>query len=183
MLTLDQFKTGGEGSLTHLKEELSTLRTGRANAGILDGITFEAYGARMDLKSTASITVPDARTITIEPWDKTLLKEIEKAIQLANIGINPINDGTKIRLPLPPMTEESRKDLIKVVSQKQEQARISVRRARDEMKEKITAAEKEKTLTEDEKFRLHKELDELSKAYNDKIKAMGDEKEKEIMTI
>lgn len=183
MLTLDQFKTGAEGSLAHLKEELGTLRTGRANASIVEGITLEAYGSRMDLKSTASITVPDARTITIEPWDKSLLKEIEKAIQLANIGINPINDGTKIRLPLPPMTEESRKDLIKVVSQKQEQARISVRRARDEMKEKIIAAEEENSITEDIKFRLHKELDELSKAYNDKIKAMGDEKEKEIMTI
>lgn len=183
MITLDNFKKNAQDTIEYLKDELLALRTGRANASLVEGITFEAYGTRMDVKSCASITAPDARTITIEPWDKTLLKEIEKAILVANIGINPINDGTKIRLPLPAMTEESRKNLIKISSQKLEDARISVRRARDDMKDKIIAEEKANGLTEDDKYNLQKELDEVTKDYNDKIKVLGDEKEKDIMTI
>ena len=166
-----------------LKTDFDHLRTGRANASILDLVQVEAYGAMTPLKGMASITIPDSKTIAIEPWDKSILKEIEKAIAAANFGLQPVNDGKAVRLVMPPMTEEFRKELIKVVNQKMEQARIALRQLRDQIRDKIFAEEKAKTMGEDERFRLQEKLDKQSKDFNDKIKVMGEEKEKEIMTI
>lgn len=183
MINLDSHRQDFNKLLDHLKTELLALRTGRANAAILDIVQVEAYGQRMPLKGVASISIPDPRTIVIEPWDKTILKEVEKAIIEAKIGLNPINEGRLIRLPLPSLTEESRQEIIKILNQKLEQTRIAIRQLRDGIREKIIQEEKQKLMGEDQRFKLQQKLDEITKEYNDKIKAMGGEKEKEIMTV
>lgn len=183
MINLDTHTVYFNKIMDHLKTELGSLRTGRANAVILDAVQVEAYGQRLSLKGVASITIADARTLVVEPWDKNLLKEVEKAIVEAKIGLNPVNEGKLLRLPLPVLTEESRRDLLKVLGQKLEQARISIRRLRDNIRDEIMKEEKEKKIGEDQRFKLQQKLDETSKEYNDKIKTMGEEKEKEIMTI
>lgn len=183
MLNLETFRPQFTKILDHLKNELGSLRTGRANAAILDSVQVQVYGQSMPLKGIASISVPDARTIAVEPWDKSILKDVEKAIVEARLGVNPVNEGQLIRLPMPSLTEESRKDLIKVLNQKLENARITTRQQRDAVREKIVQEEKEKLIGEDQRFRLQQKLDEMVKEMNDKIKAMGEEKEKEIMTV
>ncbi|HBX16211.1 MAG: Ribosome-recycling factor [Candidatus Magasanikbacteria bacterium GW2011_GWC2_41_17] len=183
MLNLETFRPQFTKILDHLKVELGSLRTGRANAAILDTVQVQVYGQSMLLKSVSSISVPDARTITVEPWDKSILKDVEKAILDAKLGVNPVNEGQLIRLPMPSLTEESRKDLLKILNQKLEHARITTRQQRDTVRDKIVQEEKEKLIGEDQRFRLQQKLDEMVKEINDKIKAMGEEKEKEIMTV
>jgi ribosome recycling factor len=163
--------------------EISTIRSGRAHPGILDNITVSAYGVKTPIAQLATINVPDARSLTIQPWDRGVLSEIEKAIREANIGINPVNEGTLIRLVVPQLTEETRKNLVKVLNQKLENARISIRQVRDKVKEEINKAEKDKEITEDNKFALLKKLDEKTTEYNNKVKEIGEKKEVEIMTI
>lgn len=183
MVNLETFTADFTKIMERFKGDLDQLRTGRANASILDMVMVEAYGSRTALKGLASVAVPDARTLTVEPWDKSILKEVEKAIVEANIGLNPINDGRLIRLVMPAMTEESRKNLLKVMGQKAESARISVRQLRDNIRDKVVAEEKAKTLNEDQRFQMQEKLDKTVKDYNDKIKLMAEAKEKEIMTI
>ncbi len=169
--------------LERLKSELGGLRTGRANAAVLEPVVVEAYGSRLPLKSVASITVPDAKTLAVEPWDKNLFKEVEKGIIEANLGLNPINDGRVLRLSIPAMTEENRRALIKILGAKLEERRVELRLLRDSLREKIFAAEKEKLMGEDERYRLLERLDELTRQSTDKIKRLGEGKEQEIMTI
>ncbi|MEK9151947.1 MAG: ribosome recycling factor [Patescibacteria group bacterium] len=166
-----------------LKEDLSTLRTGRANPAMVEKVSVEAYGSRMDLVSMASITVPDARTLVIEPWDKSLLKDLERGLIDAKLGINPVIQGNLIRMVMPPPTEESRRALAKMMNEKLEQARIGLRNIREKAKAGIVEAEKEKAISEDEKYRYLEELDKLAAGFNERIKTIGADKEKEIMTI
>lgn len=182
-MNLNEHKEAFEKVLEHLKKELSSLRTGRATPALVEDLVVDAYESKMQLKSLASITTSDARTIIIEPWDKTVLKNIEKAISEAKIGLNPVVDGTLIRLSMPQLTEESRKELIKVAQKKLEEARAAVRRAREEVKSEILKSEENKEINEDERFKLQDKLDEMTREYNDKIKGMGEEKEREIMTV
>jgi ribosome recycling factor len=170
-------------SVEMLRTDLSSLRVGRANPLMVENISVEAYGARTPLKQMASITVPEARTLLIMPWDKSVAKDIEKAIIVANIGINPVNEGSQIRLTVPQLTEESRRELVKSVGEKMEKTRIAIRQLRDTVRDEISTAEKNKDITEDDKFNLQKKLDEIVKDYNEKIKKLGDDKEAEIMTI
>lgn len=170
-------------AVDHLKGELASLRTGRANASLVENILVEAYGVKTPIRGLANITVPDAKTLVIEPWDKSVIKDMEKAIQMANTGINPVNEGTKIRLSMPQMTEENRKEMIKILGQKLELARISLRNVREAVKDEITKAEKDKEIGEDEKFRFQEELDNFVKEKNDEVKEIGEKKEKELMTI
>lgn len=180
---INQFQPQFQQPLDHLKTELSSLRTGRANPTVVEGVMVEAYGARQPLVGLASITVPDARTIAIEPWDKSLIKDIERGILEAKIGLTPTVQGNTVRLFLPALTEETRKNLIKVMNEKLEQARIGVRGVREAAKAEILKAEKEKRVAEDEKYKLLEQLDKVAAGYNDRIKHMGAEKEVEIMTI
>lgn len=169
--------------IQHLQQELSAIRTGRANAAILDGVQIEAYGSMMDLKGVASVSVPDAKTITIEPWDKTNLHAIEVAIQKSDIGINPVNDGKLIRLSMPQMTEESRKQLVKVMKEKLEEARVAVRQVREKIRGEIAAQEKTNGMPEDERFKLQDELEKFVKEVIEQVEATGKKKEDEIMTV
>ncbi len=170
-------------SVDFFKKDISGLRTGRANPSILDGIYVEAYGSKTALVGLASISVPEARSIVIAPWDKTISKDIEKAITAANLGINPVNEGDKIRLVVPQLTEENRKALVKKLNEKMETAKIALRQIRDQIKESIESAFKNKNITEDDKFRFFKELDEEISRQNDELKKIKDKKEEEIMTI
>lgn len=171
------------GIIEFLKSDLATLRTGRASAAMLDMITVEAYGSRQPVKSVASISVSDAKTIVLEPWDKSLMAPVEKGVRDSGLGINPVNDGRVIRLILPELTSERRQELVKILHQKLEQARISVRKIREDVRALILAEEKAKTIGEDEKFRLQEELEKMVKDYNDEIKKIGENKEKEITTV
>lgn len=166
-----------------LKSDISQLRTGRASTALVEGIMVEAYGTRQPLKATATIIVADPKTINIEPWDKSLLQAIEKGVRDSGVGINPVNDGRIIRLALPELTTERRAELIKVLHQKLEHARISIRKVREEAREMIQLEEKEKSITEDDKFRLQEDLEKMVKNYNDEIQKIGDVKEKEITTV
>ena len=172
-----------EKIIEHGKGELSGLRTGRAHSSMVTDVLVMAYGVSQPVKALAAITVPDPRTITVEPWDKSILGDVERGLRDAGLGFNPASDGKVIRIPLPQMTEESRREVLKVLGQKLEQCRISVRQVRDKIREEVQEQEKEKKMSEDEKYALQEQLDETVKEYNERIKTMGDEKEKEIMTV
>ncbi|MDD4900572.1 MAG: ribosome recycling factor [Patescibacteria group bacterium] len=170
-------------TIDFFKKDISALRTGRANPAILDGVLVEAYGAKTPILGLASVSVPEARSIVISPWDKSIIKDVERAIVAADLGINPVNEGDKIRLVVPQLTEENRHELVKKLSEKMEVSRISLRQTRDEIKELIEAAFKNKAINEDDKFRFFKELDEEISRKNDELKKIKDKKEEEIMTI
>ncbi|MBT3817513.1 MAG: ribosome recycling factor [Candidatus Magasanikbacteria bacterium] len=182
-MNIDAYKEQFNKTIDHLKQEISALRTGRATPALVEDVMVEAYGTKQGLKAVASISVADAKTLTVEPWDKTLMQVIELAIRNSDVGINPVNDGKLIRLPLPELTAERRADLIKVLHKKLEDARIAVRKIREEVRNDIDKAEKEKVISEDEKFASQDELEELVKEYNELVKKVGQDKEKEITTI
>ena len=170
-------------AIDFLKKEFSHLRTGRANPNILQGIQVEAYGTRTPLNGLANINVADGHSITVSPWDKHIVKDMEKAIVEADLGLGVINEGDKIRITVPLMTEENRKELVKKLNEKTEESRISLRQIRDEIKSEIERANKNKEISEDDKFRFIKEMDEAINKRNEDIKALRDKKESEIMTI
>jgi len=180
---LSKFTGEFQDAIDYLKMELSSLRTGRATPALVENVQVEAYGSRTALVGLASISVPDSRTIVVEPWDKSILKEIEKGIQEAKIGLNPVVQGKIIRITLPTLTEESRRQLVKAMGDKLEQSRIAVRGIRENARTEVLQAEKDNEITEDEKYRLLEQLDKVVSGWNDKIKEIGEDKEKEIMTI
>jgi len=175
----EEFKKAVE----HFQAEISGLKTGRANPAILDAVRVEAYGTMNPIVNVASVNVPDARSLVIQPWDKSIIKEIEKGIIEANLNLNPMSDGDNIRINLPPLTEETRKEIVKVLSQKTEEAKIVIRVVRDKVKEEIIEAEKNKEFGEDEKFQLLEELDKTVGSHNEQIREMMEKKETEITTI
>ncbi len=176
--TLASFDQAVKKVLDHLHQEFSKLQTGRANASVIEHVMVEAYGQRMELKAVASISVQDARSIVIQPWDKSVLGDIEKSIQAANLGVNPVNDGIVIRLNFPSMTEERRGQMTKIVSQLAEAAKIKIRQDRQAANDQIkTIAE------EDEKEREQKELQRLVDDANKKVDEAAKQKEKEVMTV
>jgi len=180
---LVQNKTKFDSVLDHLHKELNTLRTGRATPALVEDIPVAAYGSTMELKGVASIGILDAKTLAIEPWDKGLITVIEKAIRDADIGLSPATDGGKIRLSLPAMTEENRLKLVKIMKEKVEESRIALRGVRESVREEILEKEKNKEMSEDEKFKLLDELEKLTKEYNETITSVAESKEEEIMTV
>lgn len=165
------------------KREFSHIRSGQANPDLLDGINVLAYETMTPLKQLASITVPEPKMIVVQPWDKSILKDIEKAIIVANLGFSVVNDGTVIRLPMPPMTEENRRDLVKIVKEKAEKFRVSIRQVREIIKESIIKAEKEKEISEDDKFMYLKELDKHTSEQINTINELAEAKSEQIMKI
>jgi ribosome recycling factor len=180
---LDSFRPKFKQAIEFFDREAATLRTGRANPNMLDGIQVEAYGSFMPLNGVGNISVSDGRSLVVAPWDKSVLKDIEKAIVAADLGVGVVNEGDKIRLTVPALTEENRKELVKKLNIKLEDARIVIRQTRDEVKQAIENAFNDKEMAEDDKFRFIKELDDAVAAFNDELKAARDHKEKEIMTV
>ncbi|PKM91820.1 ribosome recycling factor [Candidatus Falkowbacteria bacterium HGW-Falkowbacteria-1] len=172
-----------DGSLDFFKKDLLTVKVGRANPAMLEGVFVEAYGVKNPLNAVCNIAVSDSRSMTLTPWDKAVTKSIEKGIIEANLGVGVLNDGDKIRINIPQMTEENRKEAVKKVNEKQEKARVSIRQIRDEIKSSIEEAFDSKEIGEDDKFRFIKDLDEEVERINSEIKEMRDRKEVEIMEI
>jgi len=183
MLTIHSYKEEFDKSITFLRQDISTLRTGRATPALVEDILVVVYGTKQPLKAVASISVADAKTINVEPWDKSIMNDIDKSIREGNLGFNPVNDGKLIRIPLPELNSERRAELIKVLHGKLENTRISIRKIREEVKKQIDAAFKNKEIAEDEKFQMEDELEKLVKEYNAQIKEIGEKKEIEINTI
>ncbi len=169
--------------LDHLRSEYSHLQVGRASAALVEGLQIEVYGVRQPLKAVASVSVPDAKTVQIQPWDKSQLAAIEKAIQLSDLHLMPLNDGLSIRLNIPPLTEERRKDLVKVVNRLAEEARISVRHGRQKAHDAIRDMHKNDQLTEDQMHVGEKKLQEKVDKANVEIETMAKNKDKDVMTI
>ncbi len=169
--------------LEAFKKDLGNLRTGRANPAVLDGVLADNYGSKSPLNAMASITVPDGQSILVAPWNKGSIKDIERAIVEADLGMGVVNEGDKIRLSVPKMTEENRLAIVKKLNERYEQARVSLRKVREDMKGDIEKAEKDKEISEDDKFRFEKELDEEVARQNEGLKQVRDKKESDIMTI
>jgi ribosome recycling factor len=165
------------------KRELLKVRTGRANLGILDGIKVDYYGTPTPLNQIASLNVPDARLITIKPWEKTLISEIEKAIRAAQLGLNPSSDGEIVRVPMPALTEERRKDLVKVVKKMAEEAKVVLRAHRRDANEMLKDFLKEKQITEDEEKTGLKKVQEATDASVTRIDEILAKKEAEILEV
>jgi ribosome recycling factor len=182
-MNLNTFKNDFDKVIEFLKTDITGLRTGRANTALVENILVEAYGSKQQLKAMASISVADSKTLNIEPWDKGLLAAVEKGIRDSGMGVNPVNDGRLIRVCLPELTVERRAELVKVLHQKLENARISVKKIREEIKGQILEEEKEKTISEDERYHLQEQLDEMVKKYNEDIKNIGENKEAEITNV
>ena len=170
-------------SLESLKKDFARIRTGRASTTLLDGITVEYYGSPMPVNQVAAISIPDARMIMIQPWEKNMLGPIEKAIQTSDLGLNPINDGNVIRLPIPPLSEERRKDLFKHCKKISEDNKVAIRNIRRDSNEQLKESEKNKKITQDEDKKGQDEIQKLTDKY---IKLVDDLlllKEKEIMEL
>ncbi len=166
-----------------LRKDLASVRTGRASIALLDGITVDYYGNQTPLNQVATLTIPEPRLITIQPWEQRLIPEIEKAILKSDLGLNPTNDGKLIRLAIPPLTEERRKELVKVVKKRAEEARVALRNIRRDVLEEIKKIQKEKNLSEDEVKRWNDEVQKITDSYIKKIDEMLNHKEKEIMEV
>lgn len=169
--------------IEHLRSEFSKLQIGRASASLVEGIQVEAYGSRQPLKSLANVSVPDAKTVQIQPWDKSLLAAVEKAIQQSDLHLNPLNDGMVIRLSIPPLTEERRRDIVKVVSRMAEEARISVRHVRQSALDGMKQKEKAKEVTEDQVTGFEKKLQDKVDHVNIEIETTAKHKENDVMTV
>ena len=178
-----EFNRKMDKTLEVLASDFGAVRAGRANAQVLDRITVEYYGSPSPIAQVASISSPDARTLVIQPWDSSLLKAIEKAIQLSDLGINPQNDGRIIRLVFPQLTEERRKDLTKQVKKYGEDAKVAIRNIRRDGMDFIKKAQKKSEITEDEQKKGEKDLQELTDKYIKKVDEMCAKKEKELMEI
>lgn len=170
-----------KGAVESLKQDLSGLRTGRANTALLEPITVEVYGANMPITQVATISAPEPRLLSVQVWDKANISPVEKAIRSAGLGLNPINDGNTLRLPIPDLTEERRKELAKLANQYAEKARIAIRNVRRDGMENLKADENKKEISEDERKRAETDVQKLT---DDMIKAVDEtaaHKEKEIL--
>jgi ribosome recycling factor len=170
-----------EKALEALRKELSRIRTGRATAALLDGIRVQYYGSLVPLNQVGSVAVPDSRQITIQPWDVKAIGEIEKAILKSELGLNPINDGKLIRINIPSLTEERRRDLVKVTKKMAEESRVALRNIRRESNEGLKALKKDKAISEDDLFKAQDEIQKITKDFIERLDRLGEEKEKEIM--
>jgi len=181
-MMLDELKDSMNNSIDHLNKQLIKIRAGKATPSMLQGVTVDAYGMKTPLNQLANISTPDARTLAIQPFDKSILQEIEKGILQSNIGLTPQNDGETIRLNIPPLTEERRKNLVKQSNGESEHAKISLRSARKEAMDYIKTLKKD-GLSEDKEKDLEKEVQDLTNDYSKKVDAILKKKEDDIMSI
>jgi ribosome recycling factor len=170
-------------TLANLKDGFSALRTGRASAALFDKIRVDAYGDKTALNQVANISVPEARLIVIQPWDKGLIGEIEKAIRTSELSLNPSNDGKVIRISIPPLTGERRKELVKIAKNNAEQSRVAVRNIRRDGNDELKKLLKDNKITEDGESKSSEELQKLTDSYITKVNQILEEKEKEIMEV
>jgi ribosome recycling factor len=181
--TLEELVGSIDKAHESLKRDLSKIRAGRANPGILDGLRINYYDTPTPLKQLASISVPEARMIILKPFDRSQMQPIEKAIRDAQLGLNPSNDGEIIRIPMPPLTEERRKDLVKVARKSGEDCKVAIRKARHDAKDMIDSLQKEGEVGEDDADRARKDLEEKVKVGTSKVDAIVGKKETDILEV
>jgi len=169
-------------TLDYTKTQIEKIRTGRASASLIDGVMVDAYGSSTPIGQTANVSSPDARSIIIQPWDRSLLEAIEKAIQTADLGFNPQNDGTIIRINVPPLTEERRKEFVKMAKKYAEDGKIAVRNIRRDNNELLRKAEKSKELSEDFRKQGEEEIQEITNGFIKNIDELASNKEKELLS-
>ncbi|HNZ26188.1 MAG TPA: ribosome recycling factor [Spirochaetota bacterium] len=179
----ESFDDKAKKSIASFQEQLKKIRTGRASAAILDGVMVDYYGTPTPIDQTASISIPEARLILIQPWDKTTIKNIEKAIQKAELGFNPSNDGNVIRIVIPPLTEETRLELVKNAKAVGEQARVSIRNLRRDSNESLKKYLKDRAITEDQEKQGLDDIQKSTDNYIKEINSILEKKEKEILEI
>ncbi len=170
-------------SLNNLSQEYAAIRAGRANPAVLDKVQVDYYGSPTPINQLAAVSVPDPRMLLITPWDKSVLKEIEKAIQTSDIGINPQNDGAALRMQFPPMTEERRRELTKDIAKMGEDCKVAIRSIRRDAIDKIKDMKKRSEITEDDQKNAEKKMQDLTDRFTKEIEKMVDGKQKEIMEI
>ena len=180
---LKDLETRMQAATDALTREFASVRTGRANASLLDGVRVEAYGNLTPINQLATVSVPDARTIMIQPWDASQMKEIEKGIAKSDLGLSPSNDGKVIRLTVPTLTEERRKQLAKQIGKFAEDARVAIRNARREANDKLKVLAKDKKVSEDEERRGHDQIQKTTDRFTSKIDELAKKKEQEVMTV
>lgn len=180
---METFQDRMEKTIQNLEEEFNTIRVGRANPHILDKITVDYYGTPTPLQQVGNISVPEARMLLIQPWDSSLIKEIEKAIQASDVGINPSNDGKVIRLVFPELTEEKRKEESKEVKKKGEQAKVAIRNIRRDAMDLFKKQRKDNAITEDDQKDLEEKLQKITDEYIKKVDKRIDAKIKEVMSV
>ncbi len=177
-----KYKAEGDKIISFFEQEISKLKLGRATPSLVEGVQVEAYGAYTPLAHLASVNVTDAKTLTIQAWDKSQIKAIEKSLNLADVGSVSV-DGDYIRVTMAPLTEETRKEVVKKLYNKVEDAKISFKSLRETIKQEVVNAEHEKIVSQDEKFSLLDEMEEFVKNYNEKIREIAEKKEEDIMKI
>ena len=182
-MEIKEYESKMQKSLASLEEEYASIRAGRANPHILDKITVDYYGAPSPLQSVANISVPEARVIQIQPWESSLIKEIEKAIMVSDVGITPSNDGRIIRLVFPELTEERRKELVKDVKKKAENAKVAIRNIRRDGNDTIKKSQKSNEISEDEAKQLEDKIQKLTDKYVGMIDNVMESKSQEIMKV
>ena len=178
---LSNLKTDMDKSIESYEKELGKVRTGRASMSLLDSVRVDYYGTPTALNQVANVSIPEARLITIQPWDNQIIKEIEKAILKADLGLTPNSDGKIIRVSIPPLTEDRRKELVKMVKKISEAAKVSVRNHRRKINDDLKAAKNDKLISEDDMFKSQEEVQKITDEYVKKSDEIGDKKEKEIM--
>ncbi|MDP2683855.1 MAG: ribosome recycling factor [bacterium] len=172
-----------DDAIKHFKNELTQIRTGRANPSLVENIRVDYYGTKTPLNQMANISAPDPKSLLIQPWDSNVIKEIEKSIQNSDLGLNPVNEGNQLRIPIPPLTEERRKELAKIVNEKSENARISIRNIREEIWKELKELKNDGDISEDEMFSQQKELQKVVNENNSLIKEITEKKEEEVLSI
>ncbi len=180
---VSETKSKMDKTVEAIRHEFATIRTGRASTALLDGLTVDAYGSKMPVNQLATVAIPEPRLIVITPWDKNVFSDIEKAILKSPLGLTPQNDGKVIRLPIPPLTEERRKDLVKVVRKVAEDGRVSARNIRRDTNEELKKGEKAGEITEDDYHRLLEKIQEVTDGHIKKIDELLEIKEQEIMEV
>ncbi|HYB19827.1 MAG TPA: ribosome recycling factor [Thermodesulfobacteriota bacterium] len=180
---ITELRSKTEKSLEALRKDLSRVRTGRASLALLDGVRVNYYGVPTPLPQVASLSIPESRTIMIQPWDSKMTGEIEKAIQKSDLGLNPLNDGKVVRINLPPLTEERRKELAKVVKRMEEDCKVALRNLRRDGNEQLKTAKKDKLISEDDQFKSQEEVQKIIDKSIEKAEEIVKAKEKEIMEI
>ena len=180
---LAKYKDRMDKAISALKEEFASLRTGRASASLLDQVMVEAYGATSPITSVAAVSVPEPRSITVSVWDKGVVVSVEKAIRASGLGLNPVVEGTTLRIPIPPLTEERRKDLAKLAGKYSEQQKIAVRNVRRDANDDLKKAEKDGAIAEDERKKMETEVQKLTDEAVKRIDETLKTKEQEIMQV
>ena len=180
---LKETETKMEKAVESTKDKFASIRAGRANVSMLDGITVDAYGAPSPLSQIGTLSAPEARLLTIDPWDKSLIPAIEKAIQQANLGLNPSNDGRIIRLSVPELTEERRKEYVKMVKKEAEEGKVAIRNIRKDVNNKLRKSEKDSEITEDDLKSGEDSVQKLTDKFTKLVDEALDKKEKELTTV